>query len=106
MAITAANGIKTTATRKENLLVIPGSVWPFAGVTGLAGGCILVLFKGNCIRGERLGRSGDLLFWQTPEPMAAFTVGLVRNDAKNNAEMQQYGRQKKPARHLRILHPQ
>src|ERR1700722_4343942 len=101
MAITAANGINATAARKENLFVIPGSVWPFAGVTGLAGGCILVSFKGMRIRGARFSRSGNRLFWQTPEPMAAFAVSFVRNGAKNNAEMQQYGRQKKPARHLR-----
>jgi hypothetical protein len=106
MAITAANGINTTAARKENLFVIPGSVWPFAGVTGLAGGCILMSFKGMRIRGARFGWSGNRLFWHAPKPVATFAVSFVRNDAKNNAEMQQYGRQKKLARHLRILHPQ
>ena len=76
-------------------------------VTGFAGDRILVSFKGNCIRSVHVRRSGNLSFWQTPEPaMAIFAVSFMHNNAKNNAEMQQQGRQKKPARHLRILRPQ
>ena len=106
MAIIAANGIRTTAAREENPFVIPGGAWPFAGVTGSAGGCIIVSSKGMSIRGARFGRSGDPLFRQTPEPMAIFAVSFVCNEAKNDAEMQPEGRKKKLARHLRILHPQ
>ena len=89
MAITAANGINATAARKENLFVIPGSVWPFAGVTGLAGGCILMSFKGMRIRDACFGGRGVPPFWQAPEPVATFAIGFVHDDAKNNAEMQE-----------------
>src|ERR1700686_5302917 len=106
MAIIAAKGASTAVAKKENLFVIPSRVYPLAGVVGFADKHTLASFKGNCIRGARFGRRGDPLFWETPEPMTIFAVSFVHNNAKNNAEMQQQGRQKKPARHLRILHVQ
>src|SRR5579862_3939149 len=52
-------------------------------VMGFAGDCVLVSFKGNCVRGARFSRSRDPPFWETPEPMTTFAVSFMRNKAKN-----------------------
>lgn len=56
---------------------------------GFRGSRRFASFQGNRVRGLRFGGNGDAFFWQAPEPMAAFAVGLVRDEAKDNAEMQQ-----------------
>ena len=58
-------------------------------IMGFGGGRRFASFQGNRIRGLRFGGNGDAFFWQPPKPMATFAVSLVRDDAKDDAEMQQ-----------------
>jgi hypothetical protein len=48
---------------------------------------VLILFNGNCVREARFSWRGAPLFWETPQPMTIFAVSLMRNKAKNDAEM-------------------